>query len=102
MSGSNPTSRERVLAATKTPPTGGDYAWDGVDEDDRPFSADELRAGAKPRRGRPPGSNKSSTTIRLDNDVLEAFRAGGEGWQTRINAALREWLEAHPQAVSSR
>jgi len=33
-----------------------------------------------------------STTIRLDPDVIEAFRAQGRGWQSRINAALREWL----------
>jgi uncharacterized protein (DUF4415 family) len=43
------------------------------------------------------GSNKKSTTIRFDSDVLEAFRAGGPGWQTRMNAALREWLKTHPR-----
>lgn len=48
------------------------------------------------KRGRPPGTGiKESTTIRLDKDVLEAFRAGGPGWQTRMNAALREWLDKH-------
>lgn len=50
------------------------------------------------RRGRPPGSGtKESTTIRFDKDVLEAFKAGGPGWQSRMNAALREWLGKHPQ-----
>jgi uncharacterized protein (DUF4415 family) len=45
------------------------------------------------RRGRPPiDAPKVSTTIRLDPDVIEAFRAQGRGWQSRINAALREWL----------
>jgi uncharacterized protein (DUF4415 family) len=34
-----------------------------------------------------------SRTIRLDADILAAFREKGEGWQTRVNAALREWLE---------
>jgi uncharacterized protein (DUF4415 family) len=34
----------------------------------------------------------SSTTIRLDQDVLEQFRATGPQWQSRINAALRQWL----------
>ncbi|SSC69657.1 unnamed protein product [Ciceribacter sp. T2.26MG-112.2] len=33
-----------------------------------------------------------STTIRLDPDVLERFRQTGPGWQSRINAALRDWL----------
>ncbi len=50
-------------------------------------------AAAPVRRGRPPiGAPKVSTTIRLDPDVIEAFRAQGRGWQSRINAALREWL----------
>ena len=28
--------------------------------------------------------------MRVDADVLDAFKATGQGWQTRINAALRE------------
>jgi uncharacterized protein (DUF4415 family) len=31
-------------------------------------------------------------SLRLDPDVIEAFRAGGSGWQSRINAALRKHL----------
>jgi uncharacterized protein (DUF4415 family) len=46
--------------------------------------------GVVPRPGRPPKANaKVSVTLRLDQDVLERFRATGQGWQTRINAALR-------------
>jgi uncharacterized protein (DUF4415 family) len=41
------------------------------------------------RGGRPAGSDKQSVSIRLDKDVVEKFKAGGPGWQTRINAALR-------------
>jgi uncharacterized protein (DUF4415 family) len=33
---------------------------------------------------------------RLHADVLEVFRAIGEGWQTRMNDALRTYLEEHP------
>ena len=45
------------------------------------------------RRGRPRvDTPKVSTTIRIDPDVLAAFRAKGPGWQSRMNAALREWL----------
>lgn len=50
-----------------------------------------LAAFTKPR-GRPKGSttsNKEQVTLRIDRDVLERFRAGGEGWQTRVNEALR-------------
>ena len=34
----------------------------------------------------------------LDEDVLAAFRATGDGWQTRINAALKDWLRTHSLA----
>ena len=45
-------------------------------------------------RGRPLGSGrKAATSIRIDKDVLAAFRATGPGWQTRMNDALRAWLE---------
>ena len=43
------------------------------------------------QRGRPKAAvTKVSTTIRLDPDVLAAFKADGPGWQTRINQALRK------------
>ena len=46
---------------------------------------------ARRARGRPPADNpKKQVTLRLDTDVLERFRAGGPGWQDRINAALRK------------
>jgi uncharacterized protein (DUF4415 family) len=38
---------------------------------------------------------KRLTSLRLDADLLEWFRRGGEGYQTRINAALREYVERH-------
>ncbi|TMJ49882.1 MAG: antitoxin [Alphaproteobacteria bacterium] len=43
------------------------------------------------RRGRPPKPDrKVNQTLRLDPDVLEAFRQEGSGWQARINEVLRE------------
>lgn len=52
-----------------------------------------------PKKGRPLGSGKkTSATMRLDNDILAAFRATGRGWQTRLNAALRDWLKEHSPA----
>jgi uncharacterized protein (DUF4415 family) len=42
------------------------------------------------RRGRPPSPvRKISTTLRLSPQVLEHFQAGGPGWQTRIDQALK-------------
>ncbi|MCY4007429.1 MAG: BrnA antitoxin family protein [Rhodobacteraceae bacterium] len=43
------------------------------------------------RRGKPKTKvTKVSTTIRLDPDVLEAFKSEGPGWQGRMNDALRK------------
>jgi len=72
-------------------------AW--VDPDDAPElddawfdKADHYRGETLIRRGRPRGSDKVSTTIRFDADVLAAFKKDGPGWQTRMNEALRDWL----------
>ncbi len=54
--------------------------------------ADEYQGDRLVKRGRPPGSKKISTTVRFDVEVIEAFRAGGPGWQTRMNDVLRDWL----------
>ncbi len=48
-------------------------------------------ARAKIKRGRPKAAvTKVSTTIRLDPDVIEAFKTEGPGWQSRMNDALRK------------
>ena len=48
-------------------------------------------------RGRPKADEtKVFTAIRLDADLLEAFKASGKGWQTRVNAALRQYITEHP------
>jgi len=38
-------------------------------------------------------STKVSTTIRLSPEVIENFKAAGDGWQTRIDLALKEWIK---------
>ena len=50
---------------------------------------------------RKPGRPKAETTkvpiaIRLSPDVVEYFKATGAGWQSRIDAALHEWMSGHP------
>ena len=42
--------------------------------------------------------NKKQITVRLDADVLEFFRKTGTRYQSRINAALREYMKAHDKA----
>lgn len=45
--------------------------------------------------GRPKSSEKKvPVSIRLDADIVETFRSMGKGWQSRINRALREWLDS--------
>ena len=50
--------------------------------------------GIKPR-GPQKAPTKQATTIRLSPDVMAAFKATGAGWQTRIDAALKDWLRTH-------
>lgn len=86
-----------------------------VDPDDAPELTDEFfekgqwKVGERPvsppegaaemakalGRGRPKAEvTKQSLTVRYDADIVDAFRAMGPGWQTRMNDALREWLAA--------
>ena len=66
-----------------------------ADPDGLPMTDGQL-AKLKPMRGRPVGSgSKQQVTVRFDTEVIEAFRAGGNGWQTRMNDALKEWLRSH-------
>ena len=82
---------------------------DWYDPDDAPLLTAEIAAraeireggkliraatGTLTRMGRPPlgQASKKQVTLRLDGDIVEAFRAGGAGWQSRINEALRKSL----------
>lgn len=77
-----------------------------IDPDDAPELTDEFFERADEyigdklvRRGRPKAdSPKLALTIRYDADVVEAFKATGKGWQTRMNAALKDWLKTHSPA----
>ena len=68
-----------------------------ADPDAVPFTDAEWEQ-VKPlvRRGRPLGSGtKTQVNLRLDVEVVEKFRASGDGWQTRINEALKSWVRTH-------
>jgi uncharacterized protein (DUF4415 family) len=43
--------------------------------------------------------NKQQVTLRLDADVLSFFKATGKRYQSRINAALREYVKSHSKAA---
>lgn len=62
------------------------------------FGAGVAAEMLSPKRGRPAlATPKEHVNIRLDADVVGAFRESGPGWQTRLNSALRDWLAAHPE-----
>lgn len=77
-----------------------------VDDDDAPELTEDLMARARlghevlpeyilaqfprsPGRPRKP-SPKVQVTLRLDAEVIGYYKAGGPGWQSRMNAALRK------------
>lgn len=53
----------------------------------------EMFARAVVRRGLKPVPGKRQLTIRIDSDVLEWYRRQGPGYQTRINALLRAYMQ---------
>jgi uncharacterized protein (DUF4415 family) len=46
-----------------------------------------------------PTENKQQVTLRLDADVLSFFKETGKRYQSRINAALREYVKAHRKSA---
>ncbi|MEY4922509.1 MAG: hypothetical protein RLY17_1226 [Pseudomonadota bacterium] len=47
-------------------------------------------------RGRPKLANpKEPVKLRIDHDVVDAYRAQGDGWQTKMNEALRDYAKTH-------
>ncbi|MDB5731951.1 MAG: hypothetical protein JWQ03_1846 [Variovorax sp.] len=57
----------------------------------QPVAAPEGPAGGRKALGRPPVAVKRPMlSMRTDPDVLASLRASGKGWQTRVNALLRE------------
>ena len=58
---------------------------------DNPAWTEDMLGAPVLKRGRGPQAapTKVLTTIRLDSDVLEFFKAQGSGYQSRINDALR-------------
>lgn len=70
------------------------------DPDAMPYTDAEWEK-VKPlvRIGRPKSEvTKERITIRLSRDVVTQFRSTGEGWQTRIDSALRQYIAEHPIA----
>jgi uncharacterized protein (DUF4415 family) len=61
------------------------------DPDAAPIASAEWMRQAKILEPKP----KAAVSIRLDKDVIEWFKEHGRGYQTRINAVLRAYIETH-------
>jgi uncharacterized protein (DUF4415 family) len=66
-----------------------------VRDRDAPGWTPEMFARAMVRQGLKPLPRKTLLSLRVDSDVLEWFRAQGAGYQSRMNALLRAYMEAH-------
>lgn len=102
MPGSKKTSKtdwEQVQRdAASDAPIAYDPDTDLYDPND-PVQVTNFFASAKVVRkpGRPKAeTTKIPTAIRLSSDVVEYFKSTGAGWQSRIDAALRDWMSEHP------
>jgi uncharacterized protein (DUF4415 family) len=77
--------------------------WDAVDS---PSLSDDLLKKMRPVRelhpdrpsrvrGRQKLPLKQPVSIRLSPDIIEFFKSGGKGWQSKINAILSEYVKKH-------
>lgn len=53
-------------------------------------------------RGPQKAPTKERVTIRLSPEVVQRFKATGSGWQTRVDAALQDWLKRQKPAKAAR
>lgn len=70
-------------------------------DEDIDFSDIPLQTGVGWRRIAElvPAENKQQITLRLDADLIAFFRSTGRRYQSRINAALREYVSAQKKAL---
>ncbi|KMO13711.1 BrnA antitoxin family protein [Methylobacterium indicum] len=80
--------------------TSSDEVWH--DPDDAPELTDEFferafhyEGGKLIRRGREPGESGRLESIELPVELLDRFRAFGNGWEMILDTALRQWLQKH-------
>jgi uncharacterized protein (DUF4415 family) len=66
-----------------------------VRDGDAPEWTPELFARAIARQALKPVPKKSLLSLRVDSDVIAWFRSQGPGYQSRMNALLRAYMEAH-------
>jgi len=57
-----------------------------------------VNRGGRPRLA----VTKTAISLRLDPDVLDAFRATGDGWQTRMHDVLKAWARRNARRARRR
>ena len=73
-----------------------------ADPDAQPLTVKQMKSMVPMRllRGRPKSSNtKQLVSMRYSREVLAYFKSTGEGWQSRIDRVLREYVERHSRRV---
>ncbi len=66
-----------------------------IDLSETPEISAEMFARSIVRRGLKVAPRKTQLTLRVDSDVLDWYKKQGAGYQTKINALLRSYMEAH-------
>ena len=66
-----------------------------VKDGDAPEWTPAMFARAVARKGLKPVPKKALLSLRIDADVIEWFKSQGAGYQSRMNALLRAFMEAH-------
>lgn len=70
-------------------------------DEDSPPTRPEDWATAFVHKGLPLPRKKTQIALRLDDDVLTWFKEQGPGYQTRINAVLKAYKDAHEEKAAS-
>jgi uncharacterized protein (DUF4415 family) len=90
---------KRVSTSRKSRPSLGRLRkmldTDIVRDGDAPEWTPEMFARAVARRGLKLVPKKALLSLRIDSDVIEWFKEQGAGYQSRMNALLRAYMEAH-------
>ena len=71
-----------------------------IDLSDIPAVPPEMFARGIVRRGLKPVRRKDQLTLRIDSDVVAWYRKLGAGYQTKINALLRAYMEEHRRTTA--
>lgn len=69
-----------------------------IDYSEIPPTTAEFWANVVIRKGLKPVIRKKQVTLRLDSDILDYLKSGGNGYQTKINQLLRSFVDADKAA----